>query len=59
MKVYSSARNHRKSPRLSQNVRSNLETISNMFRIQEAPALTLTPSLQSFDGEAEALTLAR
>jgi archaellum component FlaC len=59
MKVYSSARNQRKSMAMNEVVRNNLDSLSQMLRNHTSQSLSLTSSLQSLDTEAEALSLAR
>lgn len=58
MKVYSSARNQRKSMAMNEVVRNNLDSLSQMLRNHTSQSLSLTSSLQSLDTEAEALSLA-
>jgi hypothetical protein len=44
---------------LNETVRTNLESLSQLLRNQTSQSLSLTPSLQSLDNEAESLSLAR
>jgi hypothetical protein len=49
MRVYSSARNHRKSSGLNDSLKHNLEVLADLLKHQNSPTLSLTPSLQSLD----------
>ena len=59
MKVYSSARHQRKPSILNHTVQTNLTNLAELLKNHNVPVFSQSPSIQSFDGEEEALTLAR